>query len=198
MRSSRATAEAMLLDCHGSPITQLEIEYHIIPEANFRSLFEVHAQRTFEQSANNPYLSCRPLPEVTFNDGTWEVRLGPVDARSCLGHFAGYPALPVSIMTRDAVRLVAEAIRSQTGWTKAQITVSAGGVTAHRFAFANDNICMSARRTRYGNEPLCEHWHCEAKGNSVRFADFEFLVHIRPNVANRRWRANTTIPAKSA
>jgi NAD(P)-dependent dehydrogenase (short-subunit alcohol dehydrogenase family) len=179
LRSSRAIAETELLDSAGKAIAAANIEYHVIPEQQFAALFRDRAERTHEQGGTNPYATWRPLPQPEHADAVARVELGMVSPLSCLGHFVGYPALPVSMMGRDAIRLIAEGVAHQHGWRGAVLTVVRGGASTSSFVFAHEPATMVARRAGNGAAHGHEVWECNVYGSArlaVRF-EFELIAH---------------------
>jgi acyl transferase domain-containing protein len=182
-RSSRATAETAIVDATGRVDQTLTVEYHLIPEQQFANLFARYRQLTFEGVRPDPYRTWCPLPPVQQDGEGFSIDLGRVPPEQCLGHFVQYPAMPVSLMTRDAVRLVAECVRMLRGWPGAQVTVLHGGVTAHAFAFAGEPLRMHARRDEGDRVPLFERWHCLVTSFGTTIADIDLEVQIHPNLA---------------
>jgi hypothetical protein len=179
LRSSRAIAKTELLDWAGRPIVAANIEYHVIPEGQFAALFRGRAEPTHEQSGANPYASWRPLPRVEHGDAVVSVNLGRVSPQHCLGHFVGYPALPVSMMGRDAIQLVAEGVAQQHGWRGALVTVVRGDVTTSSFVFAHEQATMTARCVGADKRLGHELWECSVHGSTQRAARFEFQLFAR-------------------
>jgi hypothetical protein len=160
-KTSRARAETQLCDPEGNLLSTLLVEYHIIPEAQFQDLFGQHARATDEAVGVTPYSSWDPLPPVTHGDGSVEVTLPPVQPQQCLGHFPGYPALPVSIVYRYAIELIAEAVRERQGHRDISIQVRAGYAETARFVFSGESLSLRATYEGRKNDKLAENWRCE-------------------------------------
>jgi len=184
LRSSRATATAELLDREGGLIVAVGVEYHVIPEEQFVSLFRDRAKPTHEHSGANPYASWRALPRPEHEDSRVRVDLGKVSSDHCLGHFVGFPALPVSMMGRDAVQLIAEGIAHQNGWHRALLTLVRGSVDAFSFVFAHESATMTARRVGNGEAGHHEVWECRVNCSGRLAARFEFELFAREACAS--------------
>jgi acyl transferase domain-containing protein/NADPH:quinone reductase-like Zn-dependent oxidoreductase/NADP-dependent 3-hydroxy acid dehydrogenase YdfG/acyl carrier protein len=176
-KRSEATAITELLAADGSVITRFEIGYHVIPEAQFEELFAERKQPTFETGGDDPYVEVGSIPAPTCVDGQLTVELGAIDPRRCLGHFVGYPAYPVSIMARDAVQLVAEAVRQRDASTDVRVHVVGGDAGTHRFVFAGEVATLTARGVP-GGPAAGERWRVEVMTYGEVAAWFEMDVVI--------------------
>jgi hypothetical protein len=176
-KGSRAEAETELLAMDGTPLLRLRVSYHVIPEAQFIKLFEGHGAPTDERSGDNPYASWQPLPEIEHDDDVSRVELGVIDRADCLGHFVGYPALPVSVMTRYAIELVARSAARRLGTSDVCITVLEGKAETDSFVFAGAPAALTC--SFLGERSNHELWRCEAHSAGRRAAWFEFRVLIR-------------------
>ena len=87
----------------------------------------------------------------------------------------GYPALPLSILTRHAVALIAAGVRETSGPNSA-ITVLGGWVEAHSFLFAHERATMTAELRSGGGDGRKQVWFCEVKRQTSRIATFELMV----------------------
>ncbi|MDX2088318.1 MAG: SDR family NAD(P)-dependent oxidoreductase [Kofleriaceae bacterium] len=177
---SEATAIAELVDVDGTPLASFEIGYHIIPEAQFQALFAAHARPTDEASGHDPYNAVHALSEMHADGDALVAELGPIDPRRCLGHFVGYPAYPVSIMARDAVQLVAEALRRRSLNRELRVRVVGGAAGTARFIFAGESATMVARPilTRTERERTGERWRVEITtgGELAAWFDMELAL----------------------
>ncbi|MFO7177217.1 MAG: SDR family NAD(P)-dependent oxidoreductase [Pseudomonadota bacterium] len=177
LRNSRAVAETELWTPDGTLLRALRVEYHVIPEQAFKSLFRRHARDTAEDTGENPYLDPVSLPEVTEKHGVYSVDLGRVEPSQCLGHFRGYPALPVSIMTRQATALVAEAARRRRRLgQKLRVTVLTGRAETYSFAFAGDRVTLHARCLSSRDDGTRALFACDVRSGERRVATFELEV----------------------
>jgi acyl transferase domain-containing protein/NADPH:quinone reductase-like Zn-dependent oxidoreductase len=173
--ASTATAECDLLDGEGNELSKLIVDYHVIPANEFERLFSAHAESTNEESGLDPYeLDLAPAVR-TLGDNVLSMDIGPVEPSSCLGHFVGYPALPLSILTRHAVALIAAGVRETSGPNSA-ITVLGGWVEAHSFLFAHERATMTAELRSGGGDGRKQVWFCEVKRQTSRIATFELMV----------------------
>src|SRR5690606_30973262 len=177
LRNSRAVAETELWAPDGTLLRALRVEYHVIPEQAFKALFREHARETAEETGENPYFHQVSLPPVTEQEGGYGVELGPVEPGECLGHFRGYPALPVSIMTRQATELVAEAARRRRRCGDAlQLTILRGRAETYSFAFAGERVSLHARCLSSHDGGARELFVCDVRSGERRVATFELEV----------------------
>nr|VFJ50248.1 MAG: NAD(P)-dependent dehydrogenase, short-chain alcohol dehydrogenase family [Candidatus Kentron sp. FW] len=177
LAASQARVEAELLDAHGEIVYRFGVEYHIIPEPQFRILFQDNAEKTFEESGRDPYATVRELPPVdSFRDGVAIEMV--VDPEWCLGHFVGYPAYPVAIMLRDVMALIAEGIRRRHGWRDVRVTGIHGGVVTERFVFAHERAVLRAYPISRPEdaEKHTESWRCDVLSGHELAASFQ--VHV--------------------
>lgn len=174
--ASRATAETELQDTSGNPVLKMLVDYHVIPEADFTRLFAAHAEPTREGSGLDPYLSWDELPECEEHGREFRMDLGVVAPDACLGHFVGYPALPVSIMARHAIRLIADGIRRTTGFPQAKISVRGGVAQTHSFVFAHERARLQAVPLRRDGDS--ELWRCNVLAGERVAASFELSVTV--------------------
>jgi hypothetical protein len=176
-KGSIATAVTELLAMDGALVVRFEIDYHVIPEAPFRSLFAAHAEPTGEDAKpESPYAAHRPVLAGRFDGERITAELGVVEPAMCLGHFRGYPAFPVSIMARHAFDLVAEGIRQRAGWSDVRGAVVSGHAETWRFLWAHERVHLEARPT--GEAP--EMWVCDIVGEQGLAARFVMEMAARP------------------
>lgn len=123
-RSARA---AITATAGGHDLASFEVDYTVLTESAFERLFRVRAQRTpFDHS---PYGSLL----TTAWSGTSDLAEQVVDAlpiSACVGHFDGYPALPVAVLMGQlsylAGRLHAQPYRVVRGEVDASDLIWAG------------------------------------------------------------------------
>ena len=175
---SQARAETELLDLDGVVVSKLLVDYHVIPEEQFSRLFRSHSERTRENAGANPYASWRPLPPPSYENEIVRVSLGRVDPSSCLGHFVSYPALPVSIMTRDTIQLIGQGIRHQRGGNGRKMSILGGSAVTYHFVFAHEEVSLKAWQLQEGAQPGCETWRCEIYGDGRLAAAIELVCQL--------------------
>jgi acyl transferase domain-containing protein/NADPH:quinone reductase-like Zn-dependent oxidoreductase/acyl carrier protein len=173
--ASSATAECDLLDLAGNVVFKLIVDYHVIPAEDFGRLFAAHAEPTHENLGYDPYGSWDTPVFRKRSTGVLTMEVPAVDPASCLGHFVGYPALPLSIMTRHAVRLIGAGVRSKLG-PSAQITVLGGWVEARAFLFAHQSATITAQCSSSGGEAGDQVWACEVESEGTKVAVLELTV----------------------
>jgi acyl transferase domain-containing protein/short-subunit dehydrogenase/acyl carrier protein len=176
LKASRASAETELTDSTGRLVYRLIVDYHVIPEADFQRMFVKHTEPTQEHAISDPYAVWRPLPACAEKNGTFSCDLGPVEAAACVGHFASYPAMPVSIMTRYAIQLIAEAFRLRSGRSGARIRIINGSAATKMFAFAGASVSLVARRLPSETVRSNEVWSCDVQSGGQVAASFEFEI----------------------
>ncbi|MGE5785456.1 MAG: SDR family NAD(P)-dependent oxidoreductase, partial [Myxococcales bacterium] len=173
--ASRAGAVAMLLDAQGQEIAQLDTDYHVIPEEQFHTLFAAYAQPTGKNRDSGYYTLKPSIPPVRYSGVGAVVRLPPIEPEACLGHFADYPAWPVSLMTRTALELVIAASRHALGAESVRVTVLSGTVTTHALVFAHHTATMVARPA---TRDLTS-WICDIRSGGKLSARFEFETDVQ-------------------
>jgi acyl transferase domain-containing protein/NADPH:quinone reductase-like Zn-dependent oxidoreductase/NAD(P)-dependent dehydrogenase (short-subunit alcohol dehydrogenase family)/acyl carrier protein len=175
VRGSQAVCLASVHDLEGREISCFRVTLHIIPEAEFKLLFADARQPTSVPRAD-PYAEWTDLPQPTARgEGAnlrVEVDLGLVQAERCAGHFDGYPAYPVSIMARDAVALVGDALRVQ-GRHGLQFEVVGGTCRTSRFAFAGESLRLVAQPQDRSD---AEVWLVELTADGEPCAEFEMRI----------------------
>ncbi len=186
-RASTALCLASAETVDGLELCAFEVRLHVIGETDFRTMFAARLLPTSEGSSPDPYINWRTLPEVhtqtasskrdsgeTQND-VFSVNLGPVRPEHCLGHFVDYPAYPVSVMARDAVSLVAKALRL-SGVVDPQISVVGGSCTTTRFAFAGQQLTLRAQQIAEEGEH--ERWLVTLLADESECATFAMAVSV--------------------
>jgi acyl transferase domain-containing protein/NADPH:quinone reductase-like Zn-dependent oxidoreductase/acyl carrier protein len=175
---SLARAETRLFDASGNLLSAFMCDYHVIPREAFATLFAAHLRSTDVTRVVDPYRTWRALPAPTPVEGGWRVELGVVRPESCVGHFDGYPAYPVSIMLRDATALVVAAMRAESGRDDLRISVLGGRASTERFIFAGQSAWMRAVRIdpRASQSDREQLWRCEVGTEGIPAASFEMGV----------------------
>jgi hypothetical protein len=134
----------------GLPLASFDLWYAILPESAFCRLFRSRARET--PSAPSPY---GRLLQTEFDRGRdWaEQVVDPLSVSACVGHFDGYPALPVAVLMGQlsylAGRLASDGAASyrvvrgsidatDLAWAgeRARFRVERDGVEGHRQRFA--------------------------------------------------------------
>ncbi|WP_129788083.1 hypothetical protein [Promicromonospora panici] len=92
---NRAVAETELHDDDGNIVARLDLEYLVMSVPVFRRLMGP-ATGPDAAEPGNPYSAPAPLADVAADTHNATAKLA-VEAIMCQGHFAGYPALPVSV-----------------------------------------------------------------------------------------------------
>lgn len=152
-RSARAVIDAT---SNGAPLASFEVDYTVLTESAFERLFRTRSQPT--PSAQSPYSSLL----ATSWHGTTTVAEQVVESLpvgACVGHFDGYPALPVAVLMGQlsylAGRLHEVPYRVVRGEVEASDLVWAGERAVFRAARDGDGDTeetLGSRRYR------CEAW----------------------------------------
>lgn len=151
-RKSRAAVTA---EAGGAPLASFEVDYTVLTESAFERLFRVNGKPT--PLAPSPYGSLlTPLWQGTTDCAEQIVEELPVSA--CVGHFDGFPALPVAVLMGQlsylAGRLHGEPYR-----------VVRGEVEASDLVWAGERAIFRAARAGTGGHPevpQADRYRCEA------------------------------------
>ncbi|MFI9489792.1 hypothetical protein ACIG47_25610 [Promicromonospora sp. NPDC052451] len=92
---NRAVAETELHDADGTLVARLDMEYLVLSVPVFRRLMGP-ATAPDATGPAQPYAAPAPLTDVSADDRSATARM-TVNPSLCQGHFAGHPALPVSV-----------------------------------------------------------------------------------------------------
>jgi hypothetical protein len=110
---NRAVAETELHDDDGNLVARLDLEYLVLSVPVFR---RVMGTATAPDAAvpGNPYSAPAPLADVAADTRSATAKLA-VEATMCRGHFAGYPALPVSVAGYASLALFDHVLEAAAG-----------------------------------------------------------------------------------
>ncbi len=152
-RTARAAVDAMAA---GAPLASFDVRYTVLTSSAFERLFRIRARPT--PYSHSPYGSLLTTAWQGADDAAEQVvDVLPVEA--CVGHFDGYPALPVAVLMGQlsflAGRLHDEPYRVVRGEVEASDLVWAG--ERARFRVTRDGVgldddTVGAKRYR------CEAW----------------------------------------
>jgi acyl-coenzyme A thioesterase PaaI-like protein len=110
---NRALAETELHDADGNLVARLDLEYLVLSVPVFRRLMGPAAEPDAMEPAS-PYSAPAPLTDVAVDARRATAKLS-VEAATCRGHFAGYPALPVSVAGYASFALFDHVLGATTG-----------------------------------------------------------------------------------
>lgn len=133
----RTTRSKVTAEADGAAVAAFEIDYTVLTEPAFERLFRIYSQPT--PAATSPYGALLTTDWTRDGSGVEQVvdRL-PVEA--CVGHFEGYPALPVAVLMGQlsylAGRLHGGSYRVVRGEVEASDLVWAGERAVFRAAYA--------------------------------------------------------------
>lgn len=112
-KRNRAVAETRLHDADGRLVARLDLEYLVMPAPVFRRLMGTATAPDATEPAN-PYAAPAPLTDIAVDARSATAKLA-VEAALCRGHFAGYPALPVSVAGFAAFALFDHVLEGAAG-----------------------------------------------------------------------------------
>lgn len=174
-KRSTATSHAELLAEDGSVLFAFEVTYHVIPEAEFTTLFAEYQKPTDEASGDDPYTAFALPHALEVGPGFFKGPEEVVAKERCLGHFVNYPAYPVSIMLRDVLAATHRTVQAEHG-PQASFVLEGGTCDTTRFVFAGESIRLSVHRTRFAGPR--EVFRCELTSNGELAAAFELHTKI--------------------
>jgi hypothetical protein len=129
-RSGRATVSATVLGS-AERLMDLSVEYLVLPEPTFERLFREHRQATPSgQQLALPHAVCS-APGVR--------TISSLPASLCLGHFDGFPALPLAILIWELTQMAGEMFASPYWIPEAQLSA--------------DSLCWAGRPVRFEVAP---------------------------------------------
>lgn len=151
-RTARASVEAVAA---GGPLASFDLRYTVLTSSAFERLFKVRARPT--PQGRSPYGSLLTTAWQGDADAA-EQFIDALPAEACVGHFDGYPALPVAVLMGQlsylAGRLHGDPFR-----------VVRGEVEASDLVWAGERASFRAKRDgRAGDETLggAHRYRCEA------------------------------------
>ena len=176
--ASIAIADALVEDENGNVLCDMEITYHIIPEAAFQHLFADNYLPTNRHINPDAYLhlaSMHDKPLSENSDGSWHMPFGKVGADMCEGHFVDYPAYPVSIMLRNATDFLSRVLANVHGQAGESFLLQSGVATAERLIFVGEIASYKARKlmSLSGHES----WEVEIYSDKGSAAKFQMSVY---------------------
>jgi hypothetical protein len=138
-RSAHVRAEAHT--AHG-PLAQIELRYAVLTVAAFERLFRNRAQTTI--AAPSPYGA---LLSESFEHGGDVVSqaIPQIPVLACLGHFDGFPAMPVAVLMGQLAFLAGRLFDDDRG-APAPFRVTRGEITADDLAWAGEAVRFVAAR----------------------------------------------------
>lgn len=149
-RHARAVVTA---ETEHHPLITFDIGYTILTEETFQRLFSMY--RTETSSRFDAYNALLP-GHLTRGDDWAEYRVEQVPTSACAGHFENYPALPISVLMGQLMRLAGQIL--------AETPVPYQGVHASTEAsdlcWAGESALFRVKRTRRSG--LEHHFDCVA------------------------------------
>jgi hypothetical protein len=136
-RACRVRVEA---SAGGEALAAFELGYTILPEGAFERLFRSRARET--PTAPSPYGSV--LREAFERGETWaEQVIDPLPVSACVGHFDGYPALPVAVLMGQLSYLAGRIVADEP----APFRVVRGSIDATDLAWAGERARFRVERS---------------------------------------------------
>ncbi len=130
-RSAHVRAEARTEE---GPLAQIELRYAILTEAAFERLFRHRARPTF--AAPSPF--GRLLTETYEHHGdVVSQTIGEIPVASCVGHFDGFPAMPVAVLMGQLAFLAGRLFDDDRG-APVPFRVTRGEIAADDLAWAGE------------------------------------------------------------
>ncbi len=141
------------LICDGTVLYRVEIIYAIIHEKVFQRLFSAHSEIENAPMLGNPYAFQTRFFTEYISTKSCLASIGFVRREDCMGHFNGFPALPVARIGGAMVDLSGvhyNAIRN----SNAEFCVRKAELHADNFIFAGDSVTIEsiAGRGKLKNE----------------------------------------------
>lgn len=154
-RSCRVSVKAT---AGGEDLAAFEIDYTILTEAAFARLFRHRACPT--PAAPNPYGALIASDLDRAGDRVEQV-VDEIPVSACLGHFEGYPAMPVAVLMGQLSYLAGRLF----GDPPQSYRVVRGEVSASDLAWAGERVCFRAWRDEDEADALGDRdarYRCEA------------------------------------
>lgn len=151
----RAAKAVISASANGAPLASFEVDYTLLTDSAFERLFRTRSRPT--PSAPSPYGSLL----TTGWQGTTEMAEQVVESLpvgACVGHFDGYPALPVAVLMGQLSYLAGRLHR-------APYRVVRGEVEASDLVWAGERAVFRAARDGVGGTEETEgsqRYRCEA------------------------------------
>lgn len=151
--TKRSCRAAVTATAEGDPLAEFEVDYTILTEAAFERLFRSRAKAA--PTVHNPYGNL--LAEAYRRDGPVAEQVIPeLPAAACVGHFEGYPALPVAVLMGQLSYLAGQLF----GKGSDAFRVVRGSVDANDLAWAGETASFWVRHV--GPEDDAERFQCDA------------------------------------
>lgn len=143
-------------------IGRLRVSYAVIAETLFTRLFARHRTATFGDVGSHKGYA--PLDALSYEKHAAHARL-PISSSACRGHFEQHPALPVSTLLGQLVRL------TSTLWD-GRFRVSSVRMRSQAVAWAGDELSLRVAKT---SGPWNFAGHAAAAGRTVATANLCIL-----------------------
>jgi hypothetical protein len=166
--TKRTCRAAVTAEAAGAPLAAFEVDYTILTESAFQRLFRSRARPT--PDAPSPYGALLVEAGDGAADGSAdraEQVVGEVPASACVGHFDGYPALPVAVLMGQLSYLAGRLY----GDPPRPYRVVRGEVAASDLAWAGETATFRAWRDGEGGAPGVDgtpRFTCEALAGDRR------------------------------
>ena len=157
--TKRVARAAVEVTAEGEPLAEFDIDYTILTESAFERLFRRHARAT--PLAPSPYRDV--LDRSYRRDGpVVEQVVDAIPAAACVGHFDGYPALPVAVLMGQLSYLAGQLF----GDGAERFRVVRGSVDANDLAWAGQAARFRAHHV--GTDDGAERFQCDAFADERR------------------------------
>lgn len=166
--NKRACRAAVTAEAAGAPLAAFEVDYTILTESAFQRLFRSRSRPT--PDGPSPYGALLVEAWNGAAEGPAvraEQVVGEVPASACVGHFDGYPALPVAVLMGQLSYLAGRLF----GDPPRPYRVVRGEVAASDLAWAGETATFRAWRDGEGGAPGVDgtpRFTCEALAGDRR------------------------------
>ncbi len=142
-------------------IFTLDLTYFILREILFKKMFRQQQTKLLPDNfiVDNPYKFPVTLKQINITENRLTCTLGKIETYQCIGHFPGYPALPVSILTSALLDSVGIFLKSQYPeyW---KIRIDQFNVMAKKLAFAGEKVNIETNLLEHSGKSY--HFSCHA------------------------------------
>jgi acyl carrier protein len=174
----RAEAEGVMTTLDGRVVGRLRVGYHVLPFDGFLAMFADRALPTDEAghvaAGTSPYTTPPARPAGPWDGARFTRRLPPLAAADCAGHFAGLPAMPVSILGRHVLGAVLDGMEA-AGVATGDVFVRQADLVTERFAWAGEAVELVAEPR--GGDPEAP-WSCVVRVPAADAVIARFVLDV--------------------
>ena len=156
------------LICADIVLYEMEIRYTILHEKIFKRLFSANSEDFSTPMLGNPFAFQTRFFTELISRKSCMASIGMVRREDCMGHFDGYPALPVARIGGAMVDMSGfhyNAIRN----TNFDFCIRSAELHAENFIFAGDSVSIETKVGKNKNEnEICSVAHSNSNQNAVK------------------------------